>query len=241
MVDTMKKRLRIKWMKRRALRLQRIREALDGPARAATHCRQHWSGSVPESVFAPASGQAEIYRSELEYVLRCILERPDIETGGELFGFWKDDGTPVVTYAIGPGPNANHEYAFFNQDVDYLSDVGAALTGRFGLEHIGEWHSHHRLGLARPSGHDAATIAHGMARHRRNRFLLCIGTCSDRSAMLGGFVFRNRGGTAFSHVDWHVFGIESPYRRAIDGDPDLAASLVHPKTMEEIRHGKTAL
>ena len=238
----MKKRQRIKLAKRRARCLQERRKVRDGLAFVDMPClvRKRTAGSVVVGA-EPPPVQAEIYRSELEYVLRCILERPDIETGGELFGFWKDDGTPVVTYAIGPGPKANHEYAFFNQDIDYLSNVGATLTGKFGLEHIGEWHSHHRLGLACPSGHDAATIAHGMAAHRRNRFLLCIGTCPERSARLGGFVFQHGSGEEFSHVEWHVFGVESPFRRAIDGDPELAGIIVHPMSMEDIRHGKTAL
>ena len=86
---------------------------------------------------------------------RCILDRKDIETGGQLFGYWTEDGTPVILYAIGPGPRANHQVTFFNQDVDYLVKVGNLLRNRYGLHHIGEWHSHHRLGLAKPSGHDS--------------------------------------------------------------------------------------
>ena len=238
----MKKRLRIKLAKRRARYSLALRKDRDDLDIADT------PGFVRENVIdltragsEPSSDRAEIYMNELEYVLRCILERPDIETGGELFGFWKDDGTPVVTYAIGPGPKANHEYAFFNQDMDYLSCVGAVLTRKFGLEHIGEWHSHHQLGLVRPSRHDAATIAHGMVAHRRKRFLLCIGTCPAHSVRLGGFAFRQESGEVFSHVKWHVFGVESPYRRALDGDPELVDILIHPMTIEDIRHGKTAL
>lgn len=237
----MRKRLRKKLAKRKELRQRKWRKGHDEVV--VDRSRPVREGPMDLKVIASSSSpdRAEIYKSELEYVLRCILERPDIETGGELFGFWKDDGTPVVVYAIGPGPKANHEYAFFNQDMDYLSKVGAILTGKFGLEHIGEWHSHHRLGLARPSGHDAATIVHGMAAHRRNRFLLCIGTCPERIARLGGFAFRHGSGEVFSHVEWRVFGVESPFRLTMDGDPELAAILVHPISMEDIRHGKTAL
>lgn len=234
----MKKRLKLKWLKRKALRACKNQEAADTIESSIVPYRhlQSWDGDSKD-VPTRIPKQAEIYQSELEYVLRCILERPDIETGGELFGFWKDDGAPVVAYAIGPGPNANHEYAFFNQDIDYLSGVGAVLTRKFGLEHIGEWHSHHKLGLAHPSGHDAATITHGMASHRRDKFLLCIGTCSERSASLGGFVFQRHNRMNFSHVGWQVFGTDSPYRHVIDNDQELVTTLVHPKTMEEIRHG----
>ena len=187
------------------------------------------------------SKEVTIFLSEMDYISRCILDFKRIETGGQLFGYYTNDGKPVVLYATGPGREANHQVSFFNQDRHYLESVGKALRNLFGLCHIGEWHSHHRLGLACPSGHDAATIAHGMAAHRRNRFLLCIGTCPERSARLGGFVFQHGSGEEFSHVEWHVFGVESPFRRAIDGDPELAGIIVHPMSMEDIRHGKTAL
>ena len=88
---------------------------------------------------------AMIYCSELDYISRCILDSTTIETGGQLFGFWTSTGIPVVLYAIGPGPLANHQVTFFNQDVDYLLNVGTALLQRYGLQHIGEWHSHHQL------------------------------------------------------------------------------------------------
>ena len=29
-----------------------------------------------------------IFKSELDYISRCILDRKDIETGGQLFGNW---------------------------------------------------------------------------------------------------------------------------------------------------------
>ena len=101
------------------------------------------------------SSNAFIYKSELDFISRCILDYKNIETGGQLFGYWTADGSPVVVYAIGPGTNANHQVAFFNQDVDYLVNVGNVLVHHYGLLHIGEWHSHHKLGLANPSGHDA--------------------------------------------------------------------------------------
>ena len=81
---------------------------------------------------------AVIYQSELDFVSRCILDRPDIETGGQLFGFWTARGVPVVLYAIGPGLQANHQLTFFNQDVEYLKLVGNLLLEKFGLQHIGE-------------------------------------------------------------------------------------------------------
>jgi len=158
---------------------------------------------------------AGIYRSEFERVLKAIAASPDIETGGELFGFYRDDGTPVVCYAIGPGPRANHQRAFFNQDLDYLVKVGAVLCERHGLEHIGEWHSHHRLGLARPSGHDAETVANGIRSRGRRRFILCVGNIVDNRATLGGFAFTGNTGTQHAPVAWQVIDGVSPYRTVV--------------------------
>ena len=62
-----------------------------------------------------ASGKAVIFKSEMDFISRCILDYPSIETGGQLFGFYTEAGIPVVLYAIGPGRNANHQVAFFNQ------------------------------------------------------------------------------------------------------------------------------
>ena len=82
------------------------------------------------------SSIAYIYRSELEYVSRCILDYKNIETGGQLFGYWTAGGSPVVVYAIGPGEKANHQVAFFNQDIDYLTSIGNVLVRHYGLHHI---------------------------------------------------------------------------------------------------------
>ena len=43
--------------------------------------------SNEERLENPAS-KAIIYRSEIDYISRCILDYPNIETGGQLFGYW---------------------------------------------------------------------------------------------------------------------------------------------------------
>lgn len=45
---------------------------------------------------ADSASVAMIYRSELNYISRCILDSKTIETGGQLFGFWTSTGIPVV-------------------------------------------------------------------------------------------------------------------------------------------------
>ena len=173
------------------------------------------------------ANQAVIYKSELEYIKKCILDYPRIETGGQLFGFWTPQGRPVVLYAIGPGPRAGHYNTFFEQDIDYLDLVGNAIVKNFGLCHIGEWHSHHQLGLAQPSGHDASNIQNNVDRLRLNHFLLCIGNCNDREATLNPFMFY-QGANQYVKVSWNEVLIDSPFRTLIDST--LKSVLVHPQT-----------
>ncbi len=177
---------------------------------------------------------AIIYRSELDYLSRCIRDYPNIETGGQLFGFWTNQGAPVVLYVIGPGRDANHEQAFFNQDLRYLDLVGNLLLDRYGLQHIGEWHSHHQLGLARPSGHDASTMFHALERVPLRHLLLCIGNYRDGYSAINPYTFHESDPDHYCEALWKVKDMESPFRPIIDRE--LAQVLIHPRT-RELRHG----
>lgn len=170
---------------------------------------------------------AIIYKSEFDYISRCILDCPNIETGGQLFGYWTAERVPVVLYTIGPGPNANHQGAFFNQDVDYLIRVGRPLVEHFGLQHIGEWHSHHQLGLAQPSSHDANNMLSTIRDKHLGHFLLCIGNCTNTSSTLNAFNF-SEFSQNYVKALWCIKDIESPFRKPVD--IELAPFLVHPRT-----------
>ena len=175
---------------------------------------------------------AIIYQGELDFISCCILDYPSIETGGQLFGFWTAAGVPVVLYALGPGPMSNHQVAFFNQDIDYLTKVGRILTSQFGLQHIGEWHSHHQLGLAHPSGHDAATMTRGIKRQNLGRFLLCIGTCTDNITVVNAFNFSQDSGGDYVHASWDIKPGSSPYRNVVEANAELSNILTRPLTKE---------
>lgn len=174
---------------------------------------------------AETTSRAFIYQSEMEFIFRCILDYPSIETGGELFGFWSVSGTPVVLYAIGPGPHANHQPTFFNQDLDYLHSLGGLLVRRYGLHHIGEWHSHHQLGLAQPSGHDARTMIENIRNHHLHRFLCCIGNCREEAVTLNPFNFTES--AQYTRADWVIKPMESPFRQVIDSQ--LGGQVIQPR------------
>jgi hypothetical protein len=183
-------------------------------------------------------GNVIVYQSELDYMSRCILDRKNIETGGQLFGFFTAKGTPVVCYAIGPGARANHQTTFFNQDLAYLRDVGDVLVKEFGLQHIGEWHSHHQLGLSHPSGHDFHTVHSTIEELHLGNFLLCIGICDEQSATVNAFLFKE-GQNECREAKWIVKGVESPYRKV--ADERLRQDLCHPVTQEPaLSHMKIA-
>ena len=164
------------------------------------------------------ANRAVIYRSELDYLRQCILERSNIETGGQLFGFWTRQGVAVVLFVLGPGPKANHQVAFFNQDLDYLVQVGGALVSRYGLSHIGEWHSHHQLGLAQPSGHDAETMSSVIRERNLGRFLMALGNCTPTEATVNAFEFTQANGANFRPIPWDVKEFKSPFRELIEKD-----------------------
>lgn len=174
-----------------------------------------------------------IFKSEFDYISRCILDYKDIETGGQLFGYWTAENIPVVLYAIGPGPKANHQTAFFNQDIDYLKKVGKPLIETFGLQHIGEWHSHHKLGLAQPSSHDAYTMSSTINEKHLRHFLLCIGNCTDYDSTLNAFNFVENCDN-YVKAYWCIKNIDSPFRKVVD--EALHPFLLHPKS-EKASHG----
>lgn len=185
------------------------------------------SKETPQVSQVPTGKGIIIFKSELDYISRCILDRKNIETGGQLFGYWSEDGRPVVMYAIGPGPRANHQQTFFNQDVDYLVAVGRALKENYGLHHIGEWHSHHQLGLARPSSHDENTMVSTIRDKNLGKFLLCIGNCTTKSSSLKGYICDS---STCNLKEWDVIYAESPVRK--DADSRLREVLKHPITTE---------
>lgn len=178
----------------------------------------------------PIKSKALIYKSELDYISRCVLDYPNIETGGDLFGFWTHSGYPVIHYVIGPGPNANHQSTFFNQDGNYLSEIGNKLRETHGLQHIGEWHSHHQLGLAEPSGHDISTVCKAIAQYNLSNFFLVITNIRDNFSSVNGFMFNSQKGRDFDYAGWVILESHSPIRQ--DFDLKYQDLVYQPKTKE---------
>lgn len=169
------------------------------------------------------SSKALIYSSELDYIARCIQDFPNTETGGQLYGAWTASGAPRVIYVIGPGVRANHQTTFFNQDIEYLETIGAKLK-EYGLQHIGEWHSHHHLNLPHPSVHDAQTMQNGITQLNLSRLLLCIGSFNDKGIIINPFNFARD--AHFIPSQWEIINSRNRLREVID--KDLAGILCNP-------------
>jgi len=178
------------------------------------------------------------YSCELDVISRFALDYPDIETGGDLFGFWTHTGKPVVQYVIGPGLNARRTVGFFNQDVDYLNSCGKRLRAMHGLQHIGEWHSHHRLGLRHPSPHDSDTVCRAIKDCGLSRFLLVICTISNECTNLDGFLYTQSRGYNHTPMSWVIFSSSNPLRDSID--KEIAENLILPRT-KNARHGEISV
>lgn len=174
------------------------------------------------------SSKAIIYQSELDYISRCILDYPNIETGGQLFGFWTSTGVPIVCYVIGPGRRAQHNQTSFVQEQDYLQRIGKELYTRYRLQHVGEWHSHHQLGLAHPSGGDVNTMQYGVGKPGFPRLLLCIGNCTRTHTIVNAFNFHENQPRDYVHAAWDIVNSPSPYRAIVDAD--LQGLLLHPSS-----------
>lgn len=155
-----------------------------------------------------------IYQSELDYLSQCILDCPNIETGGNLFGFWTPFGIPVVHYVLGPGPQAVHDVMHFRQDFDFLESHADQLVATHALHHIGSWHSHHSMGLTQPSQGDALSTLEGMRECGLSSFLLLIGNCRAGKSSVQAYRYHSDGMS--EPLRWVVLPGTSPIRMAYE-------------------------
>ena len=172
-----------------------------------------------------------MYQGEYRQLCNWVLKHENLETGGDLFGLWADERTAVIQLVLGPGRNCRKTSVSFYQDIEYLETVGSYLTERESLCHIGEWHSHHQLGLERPSGGDESTVWNNLPKYGLDRFLLFIANIqqNDRAigAKAGCFLFEFDKQTGWqkpvSKGELEIIGTESPIRLKLKEDPDCKA------------------
>jgi hypothetical protein len=176
--------------------------------------------STQEQATAPVTLQGDkalIYQGELEVMARFVRDYPDIETGGDLFGFWTHSRSPVVEYVLGPGQGASHEGAEFHQAAAFLRSCGAMLRDLHGLQHVGTWHSHHRLGLTEPSNGDSTTMQKAVDNNQFSGWMLTICNFRDGGDLVDMRSYMYRPGQEGTHsqLTWVLLPGASPVRAAM--------------------------
>lgn len=174
---------------------------------------------------------AVIYRSELDYLSRCIADYPECETGGHLFGYWTVQGVPVILYATGPGPNCMHGSVECHHDHDYYTRIRDILENTIALQHIGDWHSHHQLSLNHPSGGDVHAMLAGVGNlpGMLRRHLMCIGTYNRGETFIDAYTFHQNEIPNYTHAAWTIVEMMSPFRPLADSL--LRSFLINPVTL----------
>ena len=155
----------------------------------------------------------EVYDSELAYMFKDMAKHPDIETGWFGFGNVTEDGTPRLLLVDGPGPKANHQPAFFQQDIDYMKEAWKKVSP-LGMHHILIGHSHHKMHLPRPSGKDVDSMFTSLDELNLEYLILVIGTIEGTSMCLYPYLFKND--HTYCRMEWRRIAGTSPVRKMME-------------------------
>ena len=133
-----------------------------------------------------------IFPSELEAIAFEASRYPYREVGGDLYGLWSSKGIPIICLAVGPGDNYSASTAEYEMDIPYMKKCEKYLTDNWGLFYLGDWHSHHMLGLEAPSTGDQRRIFSIMQRNQFQRMAEIIVTHTTESQIhekINAFVY----------------------------------------------------
>lgn len=130
-----------------------------------------------------------MFEEDYQMMVSLVLNYPDLETGGDLFGLWTANGDAVLHVILGPGQNCKRTGASFYQDIGYLQRNGELLTKDYMLCHIGEWHSHHQLHLFQPSGGDSSTVIRNYPRGVCGFLLIIANIVSSQRVQLSPYLY----------------------------------------------------
>ena len=173
---------------------------------------------LAHNVQAEAPDAVLIYRSELDMIKNLTMEYPRSETGGKFYGFFTENGWPVIALVVGPGPGATHEYTRFVPDKEAEGAIAQMLVAS-GASHVGSFHSHHILGLNAPSGIDVGVMQDVFddATPPKRGFLCGIATIEDGVPVLNLYYFNKVG----ERVQYHALPIrvcemKSPMRAGLE-------------------------
>lgn len=164
----------------------------------------------------PSAGM--IFRSEIDEISNYVLQYPNLETGGSMYGWYSETGLPIIALITGPGKNAMHHEVRFHADEAYSLAMGNAIV-EYGLQHLGEWHSHHMINLNHPSGVDCDAMRTSLALPTSpiRRFLCGIANIVDGKVTFNAYFFSRDNGCSYSHTPLVVKPGCSPMRTGLNG------------------------
>jgi len=154
----------------------------------------------------PKTDYVVIVESELRLISANAVALGEVETGGGLHGLRTHEGRAVIYLASPPGPEAIQHSAYFQQELHRFQSCNVAMLKTFGLQFQGQWHSHHVLGLTRPSGRDMESIRSIIQKNEIKGFVQLIVTHNVTGSAGGpGFRHLSRLPTQFSSsgLDWN--------------------------------------
>ena len=132
-----------------------------------------------------------IFKSELDALKRMVAAYPDMETGGTLFGHITRSGAMVVDLVTEAGPNSIHSTCNFEPDLVYEEAIASKIINSYAIESIGTFHSHHSLGLSKPSSGDIEMIGRLWTALPRpiTRYIMMIATIEGHDVNVIPYLF----------------------------------------------------
>ena len=187
-------RLARRRLKAEVKRLRRENERL-----AAQHRHSVASAEFSGLIRPPSAGM--IYESEKKRISDYVMKYPNLETGGSMYGWYSESGLPIIALITGPGKNAMHHEVRFHADEAYSLEIDNAIVG-YGLQHLGEWHSHHKMDLNHPSGVDCDAMRTSLASQNSSigRFLCGIANIVGKEVTFNMYFFSKGNGGSYSHT-----------------------------------------
>jgi hypothetical protein len=126
-----------------------------------------------------------IFESEQALLRELVSASPDIETGGELLGLWSHKGSPTVMLVTGPSRSSSRSVTSFTQPPKVHMEIESFAWHTFGLQVLGIWHSHHKLGLHELSSGDRARTRHYASKHGRKSYAEILGYIDPHTERVG--------------------------------------------------------
>ena len=179
---------------------------------------------------------ADMCQSELRVIAGISAEKLNLETGGDLWGYYDRAGNPVVLMATGPGSKAVFERSHFAQDADYTLETSRMLYEKHGMVLVGTFHSHHKMGLPHPSGGDERTVMSLANKNNIRNWVMIVvtheypGKPGERTlrrlnVRVNAYVYPSPEKGKGVSIPIRVLAGDSPFRKALlsSNDPELAS------------------